>query len=42
MANTSTTQFDSDLDSQSPAADLVRVSLNGIGTTALLSAEDAV
>ena len=42
MANTSTTQFDSDLDSQSPAADLVRVYLNGIGKTALLSAEDEV
>jgi len=42
MANTSTTQFDSDLDSQSPAADLVRVYLNGIGKTALLTAEDEV
>ena len=42
MANTSTSQFDSDLDSQSPAADLVRVYLNGIGKTALLTAEDEV
>ncbi|MEJ7651618.1 MAG: sigma-70 family RNA polymerase sigma factor [Nakamurella sp.] len=31
-----------DLDAQSPAADLVRVYLNGIGKTALLSAEDEV
>lgn len=42
MANTSTTRFDSDLDAQGPAADLVRVYLNGIGKTALLSAEDEV
>ena len=42
MANTSTSQFDTDLDSQSPAADLVRVYLNGIGKTALLTAEDEV
>ena len=42
MANTSTTRFASDLDSASPAADLVRVYLNGIGKTALLSAEDEV
>lgn len=42
MANVTTTRFDSDLDSQSPAADLVRVYLNGIGKTALLSAEDEV
>ena len=42
MANATTTRFDSDLDSQSPAADLVRVYLNGIGNTALLSAEDEV
>ncbi|MGB6886817.1 MAG: sigma-70 family RNA polymerase sigma factor [Mycobacterium sp.] len=42
MANATTTRFDSDLDSQSPAADLVRVYLNGIGKTALLSAEDEV
>ena len=42
MANTSTTRFDSDLDSASPAADLVRVYLNGIGKTALLTAEDEV
>lgn len=31
-----------ELDSQSPAADLVRVYLNGIGRTALLTAEDEV
>ncbi|EFV14508.2 sigma-70 family RNA polymerase sigma factor [Segniliparus rugosus] len=31
-----------DLDTQSPAADLVRVYLNGIGRTALLTAEDEV
>ncbi|MBP2473565.1 RNA polymerase nonessential primary-like sigma factor [Crossiella equi] len=31
-----------DLDAQSPAADLVRVYLNGIGRTALLSAEEEV
>ena len=42
IANATTTLFDSDLDSQSPAADLVRVYLNGIGKTALLSAEDEV
>lgn len=42
MANTSTTRYDSDLDTQSPAADLVRVYLNGIGKTALLTAEDEV
>lgn len=42
MANVPTTRFDSDLDSQSPAADLVRVYLNGIGKTALLSAENEV
>ena len=41
MAN-ATTAIDSDLDAQSPAADLVRVYLNGIGKTALLSAEDEV
>ena len=41
MANI-TTRRDSDLDAQSPAADLVRVYLNGIGKTALLSAEDEV
>ncbi len=33
---------DSDLDAQSPAADLVRVYLNGIGRTALLTAEQEV
>ncbi|MGZ4520712.1 MAG: sigma-70 factor domain-containing protein, partial [Mycobacteriaceae bacterium] len=32
----------SDLDAQSPAADLVRVYLNGIGRTALLTAADEV
>src|SRR5690606_18520114 len=31
-----------DLDAQSPAADLVRVYLNGIGKTALLTAEEEV
>src|SRR5689334_17845249 len=31
-----------DLDAQSPAADLVRVYLNGIGKTALLTAADEV
>ena len=41
-ANASTTRYDSDLDTQSPAADLVRVYLNGIGKTALLTAEDEV
>jgi RNA polymerase nonessential primary-like sigma factor len=33
---------DADLDAQSPAADLVRVYLNGIGRTALLSAQQEV
>ncbi|SIR86575.1 sigma-70 family RNA polymerase sigma factor [Williamsia sterculiae] len=33
---------DADLDAQSPAADLVRVYLNGIGRTALLNAEQEV
>jgi RNA polymerase nonessential primary-like sigma factor len=42
MANASTTRVDSDLDAQSPAADLVRVYLNGIGKTALLTAADEV
>ncbi|WP_410610718.1 sigma-70 family RNA polymerase sigma factor [Amycolatopsis sp. lyj-109] len=36
------TLTDADLDAQSPAADLVRVYLNGIGKTALLSAADEV
>ncbi|MDQ2723202.1 MAG: sigma-70 family RNA polymerase sigma factor [Actinomycetota bacterium] len=36
------TRSDGDLDAQSPAADLVRVYLNGIGRTALLSAADEV
>src|SRR6201990_634559 len=42
MANATTRRFDSDLDAQSPAADLVRVYLNGIGKTALLNAADEV
>src|SRR5436853_3341768 len=37
-----TGRFDGDLDAQSPAADLVRVYLNGIGKTALLNAADEV
>jgi RNA polymerase nonessential primary-like sigma factor len=37
-----TARVDSDIDSQSPAADLVRVYLNGIGRTALLTAADEV
>ncbi|RIS67164.1 sigma-70 family RNA polymerase sigma factor [Mycobacteroides abscessus] len=46
MANATTrptrTTESEDLDAQSPAADLVRVYLNGIGKTALLTAEDEV
>ena len=42
MANAIAHRVDSDLDSQSPAADLVRVYLNGIGKTALLTAADEV
>src|ERR1700710_1594040 len=42
MANATLSRVDSDLDSQSPAADLVRVYLNGIGKTALLNAADEV
>src|SRR3954447_5520821 len=42
MANATTTRVDSDLDAQSPAADLVRVYLNGIGKTSLLNAADEV
>ena len=42
MANATTTRVDHDLDAQSPAADLVRVYLNGIGKTALLNAADEV
>jgi RNA polymerase nonessential primary-like sigma factor len=38
----SETAFEADLDAQGPAADLVRVYLNGIGRTALLSAEEEV
>ncbi len=37
-----TSRVDSDLDAQSPAADLVRVYLNGIGKTALLNAAGEV
>lgn len=42
MANATTSRVDTDLDAQSPAADLVRVYLNGIGKTALLNAADEV
>src|SRR6201996_7911059 len=42
MANANTSRFDGDLDAQSPAADLVRVYLNGIGKTALLNAAGEV
>ncbi len=42
MANATTSRIDGDLDAQSPAADLVRVYLNGIGKTALLNAADEV
>src|SRR5436190_23004948 len=42
MANATTARIDHDLDAQSPAADLVRVYLNGIGKTALLNAADEV
>src|ERR687898_1416322 len=42
MANATTSRIDHDLDAQSPAADLVRVYLNGIGKTALLNAADEV
>ena len=42
MANATTTRIEGDLDAQSPAADLVRVYLNGIGKTALLNAADEV
>ena len=41
MANATASRVD-DLDAQSPAADLVRVYLNGIGKTALLNAADEV
>ncbi len=41
-ATTRVRAIDSDLDAQSPAADLVRVYLNGIGKTALLTAADEV
>ncbi len=45
MTSPSTTRLrasNSDLDAQSPSADLVRVYLNGIGRTALLTAADEV
>ena len=42
MAHASVSRIDHDLDAQSPAADLVRVYLNGIGKTALLNAADEV
>jgi RNA polymerase nonessential primary-like sigma factor len=42
MANAAARIDNGDLDAQSPAADLVRVYLNGIGKTALLSAADEV
>src|SRR5258708_27442894 len=42
MAKANTIRIDGDLDAQSPAADLVRVYLNGIGKTALLNAADEV
>src|SRR5246127_1917201 len=42
MPNATTSRVDGDLDAQSPAADLVRVYLNGIGKTALLTAADEV
>ena len=34
MANATPSRIEGDLDAQSPAADLVRVYLNGIGKTA--------
>ena len=42
MANATISRVDKDLDAQSPAADLVRVYLNGIGKTALLTAAQEV
>ena len=42
MANATLSRIEGDLDAQSPAADLVRVYLNGIGKTALLNAADEV
>ena len=41
-ATTRATSRDEDLDAQGPSADLVRVYLNGIGKTALLTAEQEV
>ena len=40
MANATLSRYDQDLDAQSPAADLVRVYLKGIGKTALLNARE--
>ncbi len=42
MRDTVEVTHEADLDAQSPAADLVRVYLNGIGKTALLTAEQEV
>ncbi|MFE2756077.1 sigma-70 family RNA polymerase sigma factor [Actinosynnema sp. NPDC059335] len=42
VGNETTTSAELDLDAQGPAADLVRVYLNGIGKTALLTAADEV
>ncbi|MFD8099810.1 sigma-70 factor domain-containing protein, partial [Nocardia fluminea] len=45
MTSPATTRLrpsEADIDAQSPAADLVRVYLNGIGRTALLTAADEV
>src|ERR1700704_3218803 len=42
MPTATESRFEGDLDAQSPAADLVRVYLNGIGKTALLNAADEV
>jgi RNA polymerase nonessential primary-like sigma factor len=42
LSTTERPRTSSDLDAQSPAADLVRVYLNGIGRTALLTAADEV
>ena len=42
MANATPNRVDNDLDAQSPAADLVRVYLNGIVKTALHNADEHV
>ncbi|MBB5068231.1 sigma-70 family RNA polymerase sigma factor [Saccharopolyspora sp. NFXS83] len=42
QTNTMTAATDADLDNQGPSADLVRVYLNGIGRTALLTAQEEV